>query len=338
MSITSLKLVPNVATAGPELEVEPVEQRRAPAPMLSASARIDPFSLRLFVAVMDLGTIAGAAEREHIAPSAVSKRLSDLEHSMKTRLLERSNRGIEPTAAGIELLGLARHVLNELDNVVFRLREYSDGVRGLVRVFASHSAITEFLPACLQPFLDLNPQIQVHLQEEVSSAVLQGVSSNSADVGLYAQSCGDSENLGGMVSLPFKCDELVLIVPAGHPLTGVADPGIDRVLDHDLIGLHTGSHINQTLMREAQKAGRAFRFRMQVTSYDVLSQMVQAGLGAAVVPRIIAQRYQQLDRIRLIRLQESWVHREIRICVRSLEGLTPAARLFVEHLRTHAQG
>ena len=337
MSASSLKLVPSRLANGHTDDLEQASSEPS-APVLSASARLDPFSLRLFVAVMDSGTIAAAAEREHIAPSAVSKRLSDLEYSMRTRLLERSNRGIEPTPAGVELLSLARHVLNELDNVVFRLREYSDGARGIVRVFASHSAISEFLPACLQPFLERHPQVQVQLQEQVSAAVLQGVSTNAADVGLYAQSCGDNEHVGGLMSMPFKCDELVLIVPADHPLVAIGEPNIEQVLDHDLIGLHTGSHINRTIIREAQRCSRAFRFRMEVTSYDVLSQMVQSGMGAAIVPRIIAQRYQQLDRIRVLRLTEPWVHREIRICVRSMDGLTPAARLFVEHLRAQAHG
>lgn len=306
-----------------------------PAP-LSASCRIDPVSLRLFVAVMDTGTIAAAAEREHIAPSAVSKRLSDLEYSVKTRLLERSNRGIEPTPAGLELLSLARSVLNELDNVVHRLREHSEGVRGLVRVFANLSAITEFMPGSLRAFMERYPHVQVQLQERVSSAVQQGVAANAADVGLYAHGSGDAPHVDGLVNLPYQRDELVLVVPVGHPLTRVSQPGIAQALAYDFVGLHTGSQINQELMRAAQEGGRAFRCRMQVTSYDALSLMVEAGMGIAVMPRLIGQRYQQLDRIRALTLHEPWAQREIRVCVRALESLTPAARLFVEHLRAEA--
>lgn len=63
--------------------------------------KIDPVSLRLFLAVPELGTITAAAEREHIAASAVSKRISDLEAALRAQLLERSNKGIVPTPAGI---------------------------------------------------------------------------------------------------------------------------------------------------------------------------------------------------------------------------------------------
>ena len=66
--------------------------------------KLDPTSLKLFVSVIEQGTMAAAAERNHIAAAAVSKRISELESVLQTRLLMRSNKGIEPTAAGIALL------------------------------------------------------------------------------------------------------------------------------------------------------------------------------------------------------------------------------------------
>ena len=74
--------------------------------------RLDPVSLRLFVAVMEEQAIARAAAREHIATSAASRRLSELEAQLQVRLFERSNRGITPTAAAYTLLDLARSVLH----------------------------------------------------------------------------------------------------------------------------------------------------------------------------------------------------------------------------------
>ena len=66
--------------------------------------RLDPVSLRLFIAVIELGSLAAAAEREHIAAAAISRRMADLEQHLGTPLLRRHARGIEPTAAGLALL------------------------------------------------------------------------------------------------------------------------------------------------------------------------------------------------------------------------------------------
>ena len=66
--------------------------------------KLDPITLRLFVAVMEESTIAAAAAREHIAASAVSRRLADLEDALHVALFTRSNKGTEPTAV-VELYG-----------------------------------------------------------------------------------------------------------------------------------------------------------------------------------------------------------------------------------------
>jgi DNA-binding transcriptional LysR family regulator len=302
-------------------------------PRQSGSRRIDPVTLRLFVAVLDTGAIAAAAVRENIAPSAVSKRLSDLEDGLNTLLLQRSNRGIEPTAAGRELLNLARGVLNELDNIYWQIKEHSTGARGLVRVFANISAITEFLPGPLRSFSARYPSIQIQLQEKVSDMVLKGVATNAADVGLYVP--GKSVP-AGVSSIPYQRDELVLATPVDHPLAGVERITVAETLDYDYVGLHTGSAINQQLLRCARDADRPLKCRVQVTSFDALSLMIEAGMGIGVMPRMIGERFASLNRLRISKLDEDWAVREFHICTRSSEALPVAARLFFDHLRSES--
>ena len=115
----------------------------------SFARRIDLTSLQLFVAVCELGSIGRAAEREFIAASAVSKRLSDLETAVDTALLYRHSRGVTLTPAGESLLHHARTVLFGLERMQGELSEYADGVRGHVRMHANISAIFQFLPDVL---------------------------------------------------------------------------------------------------------------------------------------------------------------------------------------------
>ena len=88
-----------------------------------SAMRLDPVSLRLFVAAMEEGAIARAAEREHLAASAASRRLADLEQQLGVALFARSNRGTEPTAAAYALLDLAAPVLGTDPALVQRLRD-----------------------------------------------------------------------------------------------------------------------------------------------------------------------------------------------------------------------
>jgi DNA-binding transcriptional LysR family regulator len=130
--------------------------------------RVDPVSLKLFLVVAEPGTIAAAAKKEHIAASAISKRISDLEAILATELFVRSNRGIELTVAGAALQNLARGVINDLDNVYVSMRDFSSGTRGLVRIFANVSTIAQFLPHDLQTFVEKYPLVQLQLEEQIS--------------------------------------------------------------------------------------------------------------------------------------------------------------------------
>ena len=295
--------------------------------------KLDPVSLRLFVAVMEEGTIAEAAMREHIAASAVSKRLSELEQTLQTELFVRSNKGTEPTAAAFALLNLARGVLNDLDGILTQMSEYASGVRGQVRVYANISAITQFLPAELKSFMERYPQVQIHLQERISSVIAKAVADNAADIGILNDgSYGEQFSL-----LPYHDDELVVIAPVGHALTRRKSVKLAQVLDYEMVGAHPGSAMINLLTKAAAELGRPLRLRIQVSSYDALCLMVAAGMGLGVMPRKSAQLFLPSLKIRCVSLDEPWAARKLVLCVRDLAALSPAARLLVQHLAAPAE-
>lgn len=290
---------------------------------------LDPLSLRLFIAVIEEGTIAQTAQRCHIAASAVSKRLSELEDSLQTSLLERTNKGVAPTAAGIELLQLARSALNELEQVNVRMRDFASGLRDHVRVFANISAITQFLPREISTFLASYPQVQVHLEEKISAHVTQAVAENAADIGIIARGLYGQ----ALEKFPYHSDELIVITPSQHPLSQRQQVTFAELLDYDFVGLHTGSAINMQLQKAASALERQIKLRMQVTSFDALCLMVEAGLGIGILPKAVARPYRATLGIHGLELKEPWAARELLICVRSYEALPRAARLLVDHLR-----
>ena len=297
--------------------------------------KLDPVSLRLFVAVLETGAIARAAEREHMAPSAASRRLAELEVRLKVSLFARSNRGIEPTPAAYALQHLARGVLNDLDGIATQMRAWGSGLRGHVRLAANISAITQFLPADLQRFMARHPQVDVRLQEMISSAVARAVAENAADLGILSEG-HPGEFAGRVTLLPYRQDELVLVAPAGHALARRKTVRLADAVKFDLIGMHPGSAIHQLMRRGAADAGMPLRLRMQVTGYDALCLMVAAGLGVGVMPRGSAQLYRRELAVRVVPLNEPWARRRLALCVRAVDALSPVARLLVEHLQACA--
>jgi DNA-binding transcriptional LysR family regulator len=291
--------------------------------------RLDPISLRLFVAVVEEKTIAGAAEREHIAAAAISKRIRDLEELLGSQLIIRSNKGIVPTAAGAALLSLARGALHDFDEIFAQMRDYSSGTRGFVRVVANISAITQFMPTALKSFLIEHPLVQIRLDEMTSGEILRVVAENGADIGLFS-----AWPLRQDVEVyPFRNDELVLAVPKQHFLARKKSVLFSETLDFDYVGLGSESSINLQLSKAAAELGRIMKLRMHVTSFDALCLMVEAGLGIGILPRGSSAPYLKSMDIRIIPLGDAWVRRDLKLCVRSYQSLSNAAKLLTDHLR-----
>lgn len=294
--------------------------------------KLDPITLSLFVAVMEENAIARAAAREHIAPSAASRRLAELEDRLQVELFTRSNRGSQPTAAAYALLNMARGVLNELDGIATQMKDYAQGaeqgLRGHVRVMANISSITQFLPAQLQSFLSLHPHVDVRLQERVSTDIARAVADNEADIGLL-----NNGSYSDKISLrAYRRDRLAVVAPQSHALARRRNLRLEQVIEHDLIGMHADSALNHLITRAAADQGLQPRLRMKVTGYDALCLMVASGLGIGILPEGSARIYMGTLPLRCIRLDEGWADRQLMLCVRSQDALSPVAQLLVEHL------
>lgn len=290
--------------------------------------RIDLISLRLFVAVAEEGSIARAAEREFIAASAASKRMAELEHALATPLLYRRARGVELTPAGQSLLLHARSVLYGVEKMERELAEYASGVRGHVRVHASLSAIVQFLPDDLGGFVRQHPQVKLDLEEHLSSEVARAVAEGAADLGIGSIDAAATH----LQVRPYRQDQLVLVVPAGHALAPHAALHFAETLDCDQVGLHVGSSISLALQQAAARAGGAVRLRIRVTGLDAMCRMIANGLGVGVMPLHAFELVRGSGALHAIRLLDDWATRDINLVARDFASLPPTARALQEHL------
>lgn len=298
----------------------------------SFARRIDLTSLQLFVAVCELGSIGRAAEREFIAASAVSKRLSDLEATLETPLLYRHTRGVKLTPAGESLLHHARSVLFSLEKMQAELSEYAQGVRGHVRIHANISAIVQFLPEDLGSFSREHPQVKIDLEEHLSTEVLRAVQEGAADLGICNVAAAGHE----LQTLPYRHDELVLIVPRGHALAKRKGVAFEDTLDFDHVGLHSNSSIYLAMREAAAAAERTIRLRIHVTGLDAMCRMIHNGLGVGVMPRRAFTLMHGVGDLECVRLTDAWATRDIRLVARDFSTLPLTARLLVDHLRQRA--
>jgi DNA-binding transcriptional LysR family regulator len=294
--------------------------------------RFDLQSLKLFVAVCEHGSITHAAEAENIAPSAVSKRISQLEDTLKTPLFMRSNKGLELTAAAYPLLQHARVLLRDVKQMESELLDHAEGVRGQIRLHASLSAIVQHMASDIRDFLEHHPSLRIDLQESLSSEVVRAVAENAADIGVF----GGTTVMAGVQVFPYRSDRLVVIMPPDHPLSRAGKVKFREVAEYDLVGPQPGSYLNSLVLRAAADLDHPLKLRIRVNGFEPVCSMVEARLGIGLVPERNAERYVTSAPLVAVRLDESWAVRHWKICVREAESLPAPVQFFLKHLRARA--
>ncbi len=290
--------------------------------------RFDLTTLNLVLAIADTHSITRGAQREHLALAAASKRVSDLEARFGVPLFERRARGVEPTEAGRALVRHIRSLHTSLHALESEVVEFSRGIKGQLRIVASAGAISECLPPDLAAFSKSHPQIRISLEDLTSAEIQAAVAEGRADVGIFVPPLLDNR----LSTRRYRQGALAAIVPARHVLARRKQVRFEQLLAHDIVGLHQGAAVHELMRAEAQGHGLPLKARLQVRGFDAIAQLVEAGLGVAVMPAAVAQRFAKLFAIQVLKLDEPWAQRDYLLAVRTQEVLPTVVQRFVDAL------
>ncbi len=171
--------------------------------------------LEAFCNAVDLGTIGRAAVALQVSQPAVSKRLRALESAAGVALLERSSKGVTPTAAGRRLYAEARRLLEQAD-AVRALLDNEHGDRVPIRLAVSHTIAEFYLPPELVAYqLEEGRRPPVELMIANSSAVRRMVAASETDTGITASDPSEARD-GALEELELMDDEVIVAVPKDH--------------------------------------------------------------------------------------------------------------------------
>jgi len=292
--------------------------------------RIDLTTLQLFIAICEEGNLTRASQREAIAPSAVSKRMHDLEQALQVSLFERHSNGMTLTAAGESLLHHARVTLLNVEKIAVDMAEHARGVRGHVRMLANLSSIVEFLPDDLPGFFRSHELVRLDLQERPSAEVVRGVEEGVAEIGI----CSADVSTRGLERYSYRRDRLVIVVKSGHPLARAPRVAFADTLDYDHVGLFATSSIYLRSQYTAQQIGKSIRLRVHVPGFDAVCRMVQAGMGIGLIPNRAFEVLSHGMDLHAVELSDDWADRELVLVARDPAGLSTTSQLMLDHLRS----
>lgn len=287
--------------------------------------RFDLTDLRLFLAVVDAGSITRGAAEVGLSLPAASARLRDMESAGEVLLLERGRRGVTPTEAGAALAHHARLVLHQMAAMRGELSAHARGLRASVRLMANTAAITHHLPPRLAPWLAAHDRIDLDLKERQSTQVARALLAGFTDIGILSRAAAPL----GLALQPFAVDRLVVVTAADHALAGVRRIGFGDVLGHPFITL-AGGALQEHLEGQAARLGGRMLSRVAVRGLDGVCQLAGAGVGIGIVPEIAARQARRATRVAIIRLADDWATRHL--CVGLRADATASARSLFAHL------
>lgn len=212
-----------------------------------------------------------------------------------------------------------------MEAMVEELDDLQEGVLRHIQFFASSAAISQFLPPLIAKYSETHPQVQIDLEEHVSEHVVIALRERRSDIGVFVSGI-DTE---GLETQQFRTDELVLIMPQGHALTGKGPIEFAQTLDEQWISLNPGAAMLQQQLSAARAQGKKLKLRMQVNSFDAVSHMVSSGLGIALLPKATALPMLKSMKLGWRPLKDDWSHRKL------LVGIRKDADLDVKALRDY---
>jgi DNA-binding transcriptional LysR family regulator len=291
--------------------------------------KVDLFTLKLFLTAIEEGQIGRAAAREHIAPSAATKRIQDLEDLAGLKLFDRNPKGVVPSAAGEVFARHIRMVLANLDEMRREIGEFTDGIRGHVGISAPRLLIMQFLGKEIGDFTRRFPLVNVELQEDSNANSVRAVAAGDVDLAVFVAS--NDLACDTIDSVECRTDRLVAVMPKDHALSDRADLSLEELLELDLVGTGPNTTMMIDLRRAARRIGLDLQPKYNVNSVEAARSLVRAGLGVTVQPECMLL-LEDCDQLATVPLSGDWARRSH--CIGTLRGrvLSAAAKALCDQL------
>ncbi len=243
------------------------------------------YHLRYFTTLAHIEHYTKAADILAIAQPSLSYAISTLEDELGVKLFEKNGRNVTLTKYGRVFLQDVEDVLNRLDSSVNSLKLAGKG-EGCIDVAFLRTLGIDFLPKIMRGFLDQNPgrQITFHLycDKVLTADILNGLKEKKYDLGF----CSKLDNEPLIDFIPVARQELVVIVPPGHPLSSQSAVRLEDTLPYKQIIFKKRSGLRQIIDGLFAQIGQMPKVAYEIDEDQVAAGFVSNGFGICVAPDI----------------------------------------------------
>lgn len=257
------------------------------------------YHLRYFVTLAHLEHYTKAAELLTITQPSLSHAISSLEKELGVKLFEKDGRNIVLTKCGQTFLTDIEQSLDTLDSSVKRLKLAGLG-EGRIDIGMLRT-LSDTVPKYVKNFLNIHPakniQFYFHTSTNLTPDIIQDLKNRKYDIAF----CSRMENEPLIDFVPVDRQELVLIVPGGHPLEEYDTIDLRETLPYPQIVFSQHSGLRPIIDKLFEQSGGAPKAEYFLEEEQAIACLVSAGLGIAVVPRMTILHHMPVKMIKIVK-------------------------------------
>jgi DNA-binding transcriptional LysR family regulator len=281
--------------------------------------------LETFLEVARHASFSRAAEKRFRTQPAISSQIRALEEEVGARLFDRSGGKVALTAAGKAFQKYAEQTLDARKGMMVTLAELERIPRGEIVVGANEGTCLHILPEVFAEFKKLYPNVAVQISRLERAKILESIIDNSVDFGVVSTPVDDKR----LTVVNIHRDELVIIVPPGHPLSRMKQAGIADVAHFPLLLPKVG-RTRDALANLFDEHRVKPKVSMELDSSELLKRFVAADVGVGFIARSNILEDAKAGVLAAVPLADASIRRDLALVFRKDKALSRAALAFIE--------
>ncbi len=226
--------------------------------------------LRYMDEVARTRSIRGAAAKLNVTPSALNRRIMDMEDELGVKLLERRPRGVALTAAGEVFVNYIREQLNDAERMRSQLEDMKGLRRGTVRIACSQALAHDFLPEQIAAFRQRHPLMSFDVNVADHENAIALLVNYDVDLILVFRPPFIAR-LRPLMTLPQR---VVALLPADHPLAARPSVRLADCASYPLALSERTTGGRQMIEERISRSGLRFSVVAQSNSFELLRGLV----------------------------------------------------------------
>lgn len=296
-------------------------------PISNPVAHVNLKLLQTFLLVAEQCSFRMAAEKSFRSPSAVSAQIRQLEAQLNVALFHRTTRYVRLTGEGEQLLECAQRALLEVESGLRKIQESADMRRGRVAMSCSPTIAETRLARVLAAFEKDYPGIEVSVRELTSTALFDSVRKREVDFGI-----GPVIDMVEFHFEPVLQDPLFALVPKRFITTTRRSISLETLTRMPLLVLNPTTALRGMLESAIRERCLNFTTRYEFAQAQTLISMASAGLGAAILPKVVLPPVTD-DSIYALRIINPTMVRELALITLRGQSLSPASRRLAQLMK-----